>query len=70
MCGGGVLKEKGDEQMSLGTFYVKALKKVCLSSFRLSRAFDAHNGTAEEWTAGLTLMTSRSCGHRRQPYAR
>lgn len=52
MCGGEVLKEKGDEQMPLITFCVRALKKKWLSSFRLSKAFDAQYGTAEEWTVG------------------
>ena len=51
--GGEVLKEKGDEQMSLITFLCESFEKNnFLSSFRPSKAFDAQNGTAEEWTVG------------------
>lgn len=69
MCGGEVLKEKGDEQMPLITFCVRALKKKWLSSFRLSKAFDAQYGTAEEWTVGpysddlMCLVTRFSHAH-------
>ena len=62
-CGGEVLKEKGDEQMPLITFCVRALKKSGCQASGWVKPLMHNMGLLKSGQLDLTLMTSCVCGH-------
>lgn len=53
MYGGEVLKEKGGEQM-ISHFLCESFRKIIFVKLEAKKAFNAQNGTAEDWTVGHT----------------